>query len=183
MSHTRKAQIRQTKTPSPINLIQIQSPSDKSTKVDSGFRPFISDSLCSLWRWKTAYKSLSCWITGAMQSHIHGRIFPFSMQSYCGSDVLPMGGESECYSGTLALCSLRFTIGFRGISDCWAKNTGQDLFPMCAITCAQAHTFGDLMDLSDSFMSSSDQPSSPHKCEISAPVTELQPMTKPSHYL
>lgn len=62
---------------------------------------------------------------------------------------------------------------------CISDPAGSDslpLFPVCAVTRAEARKVGDLVDLSDSFMSSSDPTSSLLECEEKAPVsTELQP--------
>ena len=224
----RKAQIRQTKTPSPINLIQIQPPSAKSTKVveskqqqiDSVFRPFVSDGSCSLVGDKQRVPITILRDTGAMQSLIRGSILPFSAQSYCGSDVLAWGVKmsviraplhfaqlhSQFVSGEfqiavrpkLPIAGVDFILGndIAGgkvfpspevienptVYMCVSDPTGPvsfPLFPVCAITRGQARKFEDLVDLSDSFMGSSDPPSSPSECEMCAPVTELQPDDKP----
>lgn len=65
---------------------------------------------------------------------------------------------------------------------CVSDPAGSDslpLFPLCAVTCAQARKVGDLVDLSDSFMRSSDPTSSFSECKEKAPVsTEIQPNVK-----
>ncbi|CAI5657199.1 unnamed protein product [Oreochromis niloticus] len=53
------------------------------------------------------------------------------------------------------------------------------LFPVCAVTRAQAHKYGEFVDLSDSFLSDSDPTSSPPNCESTPVSVELQPDEKP----
>uniref|UniRef100_A0A671VWW5 Gypsy retrotransposon integrase-like protein 1 n=1 Tax=Sparus aurata TaxID=8175 RepID=A0A671VWW5_SPAAU len=220
----RKAQIKQTKTPAPVNRIQIQPPSDKSTKVveskkaqiDSIFRPFISDGSCSIVGNEKSVPITILRDTGAMQSLIRCSVLPFSVQSYCGTDVLVWGVKMSVIRAPLHFVQIRsqfvsgeFQIAVRPelpiagvdfilsndlaggkvfpspevienptVNTSVSDPAGPDslpLFPMCAITRAQARKFGDVVDLSDSFMSPSDPPSSPIECEINAPVTEFQP--------
>ncbi|CAI5691564.1 unnamed protein product [Oreochromis niloticus] len=52
------------------------------------------------------------------------------------------------------------------------------LFPVCAVTRAQARKHGDLVDLSDSFLSDSDPTSLPPECESTPVSVELQPDEK-----
>uniref|UniRef100_A0A671U619 SCAN box domain-containing protein n=1 Tax=Sparus aurata TaxID=8175 RepID=A0A671U619_SPAAU len=111
----RKGQIKQTKTPAPINLIQIQPLSDKSTKVveskkaqiDSVFRPFISDGSCSIVGNEKSVPITILRDTGAMQSLIRGSVLPFSAQSYCGTDVLVWGVKMSVIRAPLHLVQIR----------------------------------------------------------------------------
>lgn len=66
------------------------------------------------------------------------------------------------------------TIRDTSASDLTAPNC-VSLFPLCALTCAQAHKYGELVILSDSFLCDSDPPRSPPDCEGTPVSVALQP--------
>ncbi|XP_026014933.1 uncharacterized protein LOC113016363 isoform X2 [Astatotilapia calliptera] len=88
---------REGTSPSPINLLQTNSPTwgevmaPENDKVDKEFKPFVSNGFVSLIGEDRRTPVSILRDTGAKQSLIREGVLPFSAQSCCGADVLAWG--------------------------------------------------------------------------------------------
>ncbi|XP_076745575.1 uncharacterized protein LOC112435382 [Maylandia zebra] len=93
----RKEMTREGTSPSPINLLQTNSPTwgevmaPEIDKVDKEFKPFVSNGFVSLIGEDRRTPVRILRDTGAKQSLIREGVLPFSAQSCCGADVLAWG--------------------------------------------------------------------------------------------